>query len=75
MQQVETLLSRFGFVVARVGGSHHIYEFEEGNLWRQIVIPLHGRKVKAIYIKKVIELLDGLFPIEDIEDEEEDENE
>lgn len=71
MQDVETLLVRFGFMLARISGSHHIYEYEENDISRQIVVPLHGRKVKKVYVKKVIEMLDELFPEdEDTEDDE-----
>jgi predicted RNA binding protein YcfA (HicA-like mRNA interferase family) len=62
MQDVETLLLRFGFSLARISGSHHIYEYEEGSVSRQIVVPLHGRKVKKVYVKKVVEMIDELFP-------------
>jgi predicted RNA binding protein YcfA (HicA-like mRNA interferase family) len=62
-------LIRFRFKLARVSGSHHIYEYEEGDNWRQLVLPLHGRKVKRIYVKKVIEIIDELFP-EDTDEEE-----
>lgn len=70
MQDVETLLTRFGFILARVTGSHHIYEYEEGNVWKQVIVPLHGRKVKKVYVKKVIEAIDELFP-EETDDEDE----
>ena len=72
MQDVETLLTRFDFRLARVSGSHHIYEYEEGDLWKQIVVPLHGRKVKKLYVKQVIETIDELFP-EEAEDDTDDE--
>ena len=62
MRDVEALLRGFGFTLARTKGSHHIYEYDDGEQWRQIVIPLHGRKVKEIYVKKVLEMIDGLFP-------------
>ena len=65
MQEVETLLQRFGFSLVRIRGSHHIYEYQDGDIWRQIVVPLHGRKVKKVYVKKVVEIIDGLFPEED----------
>jgi hypothetical protein len=34
IQDVETLLTGFGFTLARVTGSHRIYEFEQGDLWQ-----------------------------------------
>lgn len=72
MQEVETLLARFGFILVRVSGSHHIYEYEEGDVWKQIVVPLHGRKVKRVYVRKAVEAIDELFP-EDMEDDDDDE--
>lgn len=70
MHEVETLLLRFGFTLARVSGSHHIYEYENDDIWRQIVVPLHGRKVKKVYVQKAIALIDELFPEDrDLNDE------
>ena len=69
IQDVETLLTGFGFTLARVTGSHHIYEFEQGGLWKQVVVPLHGRKVKSVYVKKVVEAVDALFAEEELDDE------
>ncbi|MBE2267083.1 MAG: type II toxin-antitoxin system HicA family toxin [Anaerolinea sp.] len=64
MQEVETLLSRFGFTLARVSGSHHIYEYDDGDAWKQVIVPLHGSKVKKVYVKKAVEVIDELFPAE-----------
>ncbi len=64
MQEVETLLSRFGFTLARVSGSHHIYEYDDGDIWKQVIVPLHGSKVKKVYVKKAVEVIDELFPAE-----------
>jgi predicted RNA binding protein YcfA (HicA-like mRNA interferase family) len=73
MQEVETLLLRFGFKLARVSGSHHIYEYEEGDIWKQVIVPLHGRKVKKIYVKRVVEAIDELFS-EDTDEQEDEGN-
>jgi predicted RNA binding protein YcfA (HicA-like mRNA interferase family) len=62
MQDVESLLGYFGFRLARTSGSHHIYEYDADGVWKQIIVPLHGNKVKKIYVKKVIEAIDELFP-------------
>ena len=75
MQEVETLLLRLGFVLARVSGSHHIYEYNNRKQSQQIVVPLHGRKVKKIYVEQITALLDQLFPVEDPEKSEAAENE
>jgi predicted RNA binding protein YcfA (HicA-like mRNA interferase family) len=70
MEEVETLLHRFGFVLDRVSGSHHVFVYRQGILYRSITVPLHGRKVKAVYVQQISNLLDELFPKEK-EDEEE----
>jgi predicted RNA binding protein YcfA (HicA-like mRNA interferase family) len=72
MQEVETLLTRFGFTLARVSGSHHIFEYDRGGIWRQVIVPLHGKKVKKIYVRRAVEVLDELFP-EDVSESEDDE--
>ena len=64
MQEVETLLMRFGFTLERIQGSHHIYRYTDGKQISKIVVPLHGRKVRTIYVKRAVELLDKLFPQE-----------
>ncbi|GIK65004.1 MAG: hypothetical protein BroJett018_27980 [Chloroflexota bacterium] len=78
IQEVETLLSRFGFKLERISGSHHVFRFsdDEQIQVRSISVPLHGRKVKTVYVQQVIELLDELFPGElsnDVDGEETDE--
>lgn len=72
MQEVETLLMRFGFRLERVSGSHHIYRYNDVEQIRKVVVPLHGRKVKPFYVQQVVQVLDELFPEEVTGDEEED---
>lgn len=69
MRDVQTLLHHFGFSLARTSGSHYIFEFDDGERFQQIVVPLHGRKVKKVYVRRVIEILDQLFPVEAAPDE------
>ena len=64
MQDVETLLLRFGFILSRVRGSHHIFDFDDGKHIQQLIVPLHGRRVKKFYVEQVVIVLDDLFPIE-----------
>jgi predicted RNA binding protein YcfA (HicA-like mRNA interferase family) len=70
MREVETLLLRYDFVLARISGSHHIFEYDDGERFEQVIVPLHGRKVKRIYVEKAVEIIDALFPSEEIDDEE-----
>jgi len=64
MQDVETLLKRFRFVLIRVRGSHHIFEYDDGERFQQIVVPVHGRRVKKVYVEQAVAILDELFPLE-----------
>ena len=51
MQDVETLLLRFGFILSRVRGSHHIFDYDDGKRFQQLIVPLHGRRVKKFYVE------------------------
>ena len=64
---------RFGFILIRVAGSHHIFRNGGKGEDAKLVIPVHGNNVKPEYVTAVIETLDALFP--EIEDEAESENE
>ncbi len=52
--QIETLLLREGFIVERTTGSHHVFVRENISF----VIPRHGKRVKSVYAKRVIEMLE-----------------
>ncbi|MBX3283367.1 MAG: type II toxin-antitoxin system HicA family toxin [Acidobacteria bacterium] len=54
-REIEKLLLEEGFVLDRVSGSHHI--FKRGGV--TFVVPVHDRKVKTIYVKRVIEIIEG----------------
>jgi predicted RNA binding protein YcfA (HicA-like mRNA interferase family) len=60
---LRTLLEYEGFYLDRVTGSHHIFKYAN----MTFVIPVHNNKVKAIYVRKVLELIEQSYP----EDEEE----
>jgi predicted RNA binding protein YcfA (HicA-like mRNA interferase family) len=59
---LETLLIQFGFILVRVKGSHHFFQYQQGEIKAIMVVPLHGNAVKLQYVKNSIELLDELFP-------------
>ncbi len=61
--EIRKLLEQEGFVLDRITGSHHI--FTKGEV--TFVIPVHNKKVKSIYVKRVIELIEQ---IEDQSNEE-----
>jgi predicted RNA binding protein YcfA (HicA-like mRNA interferase family) len=48
------LLEQEGFALDRVTGSHHIFTKNEITF----VVPVHSNKVKSIYVKRVIELIE-----------------
>lgn len=51
---IRKLLEQVGFALDRITGSHHIFVKDEITF----VIPVHNKKVKTIYAKRVIELLE-----------------
>jgi predicted RNA binding protein YcfA (HicA-like mRNA interferase family) len=51
---IRTLLLREGFSLDRVTGSHHIFK-KSGTIF---VIPVHGKRVKSVYVKRVVELIE-----------------
>ncbi|MBE2272046.1 MAG: type II toxin-antitoxin system HicA family toxin [Anaerolinea sp.] len=61
-QDVETLLGHFGYILDHVTGSHHVYLRETEDERHRIVIPFHGTKVKALYVKLVLTELDEIAP-------------
>ena len=61
---IRNLLEYEGFYLDRVKGSHHVFIYAETSF----VIPVHNNRVKAIYVRKVLELIDQA----DTELEEED---
>ncbi|MGI0480696.1 type II toxin-antitoxin system HicA family toxin [Geminocystis sp. CENA526] len=52
---ISKLLELEGFILDRITGSHHI--FEKGDI--VFVIPVHRNRVKSVYVKRVIELIEG----------------
>ncbi|MBW4578995.1 MAG: type II toxin-antitoxin system HicA family toxin [Tildeniella nuda ZEHNDER 1965/U140] len=49
------LLEAFGFVEKRSKGSHHTFEDDQGQVF---TIPKKGgKKVRRVYIKRIVELL------------------
>lgn len=68
MADLETLLLHFGFVLDRISGSHRTYLYNGDQQGSIIVIPAHGQRVRATFVKLVIGELDRLFP-EEIEGE------
>ncbi len=52
---IRKLLELEGFDLDRITGSHHIFKRNEVVL----VIPVHNNRVKSIYVKRVIELIEG----------------
>lgn len=53
--EIRKLLELEGFVLDRITGSHHIFKKDE----TIFVIPIHNNRVKSVYVKRVIELIEG----------------
>ncbi len=52
---IRKLLELEGFNLDRITGSHHIFKRNEIVL----VIPVHNNRVKSVYVKRVVELIEG----------------
>jgi predicted RNA binding protein YcfA (HicA-like mRNA interferase family) len=75
--ELETLLLRFGFILTRTKGSHHFFQYHEGDVHLIAVVPVHGNQVKTQYVRDIIDILDEYFPEAEADgsDEEDDESE
>ena len=51
---IRTLLLREGFRLDRVTGSHHVFKKSDVTF----VIPVHANRVKSVYVKRVVELVE-----------------
>jgi predicted RNA binding protein YcfA (HicA-like mRNA interferase family) len=51
---IRNILEYEGFYLDRVTGSHHIFKYAETTF----VIPVDNNKVKAIYVRKLLELIE-----------------
>nr|WP_228016720.1 MULTISPECIES: type II toxin-antitoxin system HicA family toxin [unclassified Synechocystis] len=51
---VRKLLELDGFSLERITGSHHIFKRNDIIL----VIPVHNKKVKSIYIRRILEIIE-----------------
>ena len=54
--QIEKLLVGEGFVLDRISGSHHT--FKKGTTI--FVLPVHKNRVKTVYVKRVIEIIEEI---------------
>ena len=52
---IRTLLLSEGFRLDRITGSHHIFK-KSGVIF---VIPVHAKRVKSVYVKRVVELVEA----------------
>ena len=51
---IRVLLDSEGFALERITGSHHV--FKKGKII--FVVPVHNKKVKTVYIKRLIEIIE-----------------
>lgn len=55
-EDVRRILENFGFMEVRVSGSHHIFKHKDGQM---VTIPTKsGRKVKRVYLQKILNLIE-----------------
>ncbi|MGV0023543.1 type II toxin-antitoxin system HicA family toxin [Phormidesmis priestleyi] len=64
--EIRKLLEQEGFLLDRITGSHHIFIKDEVTF----VVPVHNNRVKTIYVKRVIELIEQVEVQTDEEEQE-----
>jgi predicted RNA binding protein YcfA (HicA-like mRNA interferase family) len=47
-----------GFELRSVSGSHHNYRLRVGEHEFSYTIPAHGKSINAVYVRRVLELID-----------------
>ena len=52
---IRKLLELEGFFLDRITGSHHIFKKNEVIL----IIPVHNNRVKSVYIRRILEIIEG----------------
>ena len=52
--EISRYLKRYGYLLDRVNGSHHIFKNKEEI---SITIPVHNGRIKYYYVKKAAELI------------------
>jgi predicted RNA binding protein YcfA (HicA-like mRNA interferase family) len=57
-RDIRKLLESEGYSLDRVTGSHHIFKKSETTF----VIPVHNNRVKSVYVRRIIELIEGEEP-------------
>jgi predicted RNA binding protein YcfA (HicA-like mRNA interferase family) len=53
---VKKELEQSGWILVRISGSHHIFKKPNAE---DVVIPVHGGKVKPFYVRQVAEITQG----------------
>jgi predicted RNA binding protein YcfA (HicA-like mRNA interferase family) len=54
-ENIRKLLELEGFILERISGSHHIFKKSE----IIFVVPVHGNRVKSVYVKRIVEIIEG----------------
>jgi predicted RNA binding protein YcfA (HicA-like mRNA interferase family) len=53
--QIRKILEQEGFTLERIAGSHHVFK-RDATIF---VVPVHKNKVKAVYVKRVVEIIES----------------
>lgn len=53
--QIRRLLEQENFTLERITGSHHVFR-RDATIF---VVPVHKNKVKSVYVKRVIEIIES----------------
>ena len=68
-EDLAQVLEDYGFELKRSKGSHHIFESVVDNKVRQLVIPYRKPHIKAVHVKKAINLIEEIISLLGINEE------
>ncbi|MCA9886897.1 MAG: type II toxin-antitoxin system HicA family toxin [Anaerolineae bacterium] len=57
---LQRILEDHGFELVRIRGSHHAFAGFVGREERNIIIPIHSKVVKTVYVREVLALIDEI---------------
>ena len=65
---LQKVLEDYGFMLARITGSHHIFKTTIKGETVTITIPSHGKVVKPVYVREALSHIDEIEALGEDED-------
>ena len=59
--EIQTILSYYGCTLEKPNGSHWVVYNKKYSELGQITIPVHGNRIKPVYVKRLVQFLEELL--------------